>query len=112
MTYVCSPLSAATRAAMLSNAAKAKNYMGLAEQEFGDRAVAPHAFLPYLLDDGVPQERVLAVEFGKKLLALCTRLVVYGSRVSAGMQGEIAMAEQLGIPIYYRTETGGVRDAM
>ena len=49
MTYVCSPLSAATRAAMLSNAAKAKNYMGLAEQEFWDRAVAPHAFLPYLL---------------------------------------------------------------
>ncbi|OLR68860.1 hypothetical protein BIV19_15455 [Intestinimonas butyriciproducens] len=71
-----------------------------------------HAFLPYLLDDGVPEERALAVEFGKKLLALCTRLVVYGSRVSAGMQGEIAMAEQLGIPIYYRTETGGVRDAM
>lgn len=56
---------------MLSNAAKAKNYMGLAEQEFGDRAVAPHAFLPYLLDDGVPEERALAVEFGKKLLALC-----------------------------------------
>ena len=97
---------------MLSNAAKAKNYMGLAEQEFGDRAVAPHAFLPYLLDDGVPEERALAVEFGKKLLALCTRLVVYGSRVSAGLQGEIAMAEQLGIPIYNRTETGGVRDAM
>ena len=46
---------------MLSNAAKAKNYMGLAEQEFGDRAVAPHAFLPYLLDDGVPEERALAV---------------------------------------------------
>lgn len=112
MTYVCSPLSAATRAEMLSNAAKAKNYMGLAEREFGDRAVAPHAFLPYLLDDGVPEERTLAVEFGKKLLALCTRLVVYGSRVSAGMQGEIAMAERLGIPIYYRTETGGVRDAM
>ena len=56
MTYVCSPLSAATRAAMLSNAAKAKNYMGLAEQEFGERSVAPHAFLPYLLDDGVPED--------------------------------------------------------
>ena len=45
-------------------------------------------------------------------LVILILIVVYGSRVSAGMQGEIAMAEQLGIPIYYRTETGGVRDAM
>ena len=60
----------------------------------------------------IPDMNIITTEHVKKLLALCTRLVVYGSRVSAGMQGEIAMAEQLGIPIYYRTETGGVRDAM
>lgn len=51
LTYVCSPLSAPTRAEMLANAAKASTYMMKAEQEFGNRAVAPHAYLPFLLDD-------------------------------------------------------------
>lgn len=112
MTYVCSPLSAATRAAMLTNAVRAMSYMAMAEREFGDRAVAPHAYLPYLLDDRVPAERALALEFGQKLLALCSRLVVYGACISDGMQKEIAMAQQLGIPIFYRNESGGLRDAM
>lgn len=80
LTYVCSPLSAPTRAEMLANAAKASTYMMKAEQEFGNRAVAPHAYLPFLLDDTAPEERALALEFGQKLLAMCTRLVVYGDR--------------------------------
>lgn len=112
MTYVCSPLSAATRTATLTNAAKALSYMTMAEREFGERAVAPHAYLPYLLDDRVPAERALALEFGQKLLALCSRLVVYGTRVSDGMRNEIAMAQQLGIPIFYRDNAGGLHDAM
>lgn len=102
LTYVCSPLSAPTRAEMLANAAKASTYMIKAEQEFGNRAVAPHAYLPYLLDDTVPEERALALEFGQKLLALCTRLVVYGNRISNGMQSEIKAAQALGIPVLYR----------
>lgn len=68
LTYVCSPLSAPTRAEMLANAAKASTYMMKAEQEFGNRAVAPHAYLPFLLDDTAPEERALALEFGQKLL--------------------------------------------
>ena len=54
MTHVCSPLSASTRAEMMANAARAGYYMSKAEQEFGDRAVAPHAVLPYILDDTIP----------------------------------------------------------
>lgn len=102
LTYVCSPLSAPTRAEMLANAAKASTYMMKAEQEFGGRAVAPHAYLPFLLDDTVPEERALALEFGQKLLAMSTRLVVYGDRISNGMQSEINAAKDLGIPILYR----------
>ena len=102
LTYVCSPLSAPTRAEMLANAAKASTYMMKAEQEFGDRAVAPHAYLPYLLDDTVPEERALALEFGQKLLAMCSRLVVYGDRISNGMSAEIKKAKELGIPVLQR----------
>ncbi len=112
LTYVCSPLSAPTRAEMLANAAKANSYMVMAEREFGGRAVAPHAYLPYLLDDRVPAERKLALKFGQELLALCSQMVVYGSRISEGMKGEIALAERMGIPILYRpgipvSETSG-----
>ena len=102
LTYVCSPLSAPTRAEMLANAAKASTYMVNAEKEFGDRAVAPHAYLPYLLDDTVAEERALALEFDTKLLKLCTRLVVYGDVISSGMCVEIEEATKLGIPILYR----------
>ena len=102
LIYICSPLSAPTRVEMLANAAKANTYMVMAEREFDCRAVAPHAYLPFLLDDRVPAERALALEFGQKLLAMCTQMVVYGSRISEGMKGEIALAKKLGIPIFYR----------
>ena len=95
MTYVCSPLSAPSRAEMLANAAKATTYMVLAEKEFCEQAVAPHAYLPYLLDDAVPEQRALALEFGQKLLAMCSRVVVFGSRISSGMRGEIELANGL-----------------
>ena len=117
MTYVCSPLTAESRAAMLANAAKANTYMVLAEREFGGKAVAPHAYLPYLLDDRIPEERSLALEFGLKLLRLCDRIVVFGEVISDGMQGEIVYAEKLGIPVYYRAtpavfQFGGVANAV
>lgn len=102
MTYVCSPLSAPSRSEMLANAARATTYMILAEKEFCEQAVAPHAYLPYLLDDAVPEQRALALEFGQKLLTMCSRMVVFGSRISAGMRGEIELAERLGIPVFYR----------
>ena len=104
LTYVCSPLSAPTRAEMLANAAKACAYSAWAEKEFGDRAVAPHAYLPYLLDDRVPEERALALEFDLKLLSMCSRIVVYGTRISPGMKGEIEYAECHGIPVIYRED--------
>jgi len=110
LTYVCSPLSAPTRAEMLANAAKACTYSSWAEKEFGCRAVAPHAYLPYLLDDRVSEERALALEFDLKLLSMCDRIVVYGSRISPGMKGEIEYAESLGIPVIYREGMIATRD--
>ena len=107
LIYVCSPLSASTRAEMLRNAAKAIVYMSKAEYEFGGRAVAPHAYLPYLLDDTVPEQRELALDFGRKLLAMCSKMVVFGDHISNGMQGEIDQAIKQRIPILYRTDLEG-----
>jgi len=107
LIYVCSPLSAPTRAEMLANAAKAAAYMVRAENEFGGRSVAPHAYLPYLLDDSVPEQRKLALEFDQKLLGMCSLMVVFGAHVSPGMRSEIALAQNLGIPIVYRPDIEG-----
>ncbi len=107
LIYVCSPLSAPTRAEMLTNAAKALTYMNRAEAEFGVKAVAPHAYLPYLLDDHIPEQRALALEFGQKLLAMCNMLIVFGDTVSAGMKHEIEMAVTLKIPILFRPDIEG-----
>ena len=104
MTYICSPLSAPSRAEMLANAARAIGYSVEAEKEFGEKAVAPHAYLPYLLDDHVPEQRALALEFGLRLLQMCDRLAVYGPRISPGMKGEILEARRLGIPVVDCTE--------
>lgn len=59
LTYVCSPLSAPTRAEIMVNAQRARTYMTMCEREFGCRAVAPHAYLPYLLDDSNPKNEHL-----------------------------------------------------
>lgn len=94
LTYVCSPLSAPTRAEIMVNAQRARTYMTMCEREFGCRAVAPHAYLPYLLDDSNPEERALALSFGASLLALCDRLVIYGDHISSGMKEEIRRARE------------------
>ncbi len=107
LVYVCSPLSAPTRAEMLANAAKAAAYMTKAGNEFSGRPVAPHAYLPFLLDDSVPEQRELALEFGRKLLSMCYLLVVFGTNITNGMASEIAQAQELGIPIKYRPDLEG-----
>ena len=118
LIYICSPLSAPSRAEMLANMANAVTCSILAAREFQGRAVAPHAYLPYLLDDSVPEERALALEFGQKLPALCSSMVICGTRISEGMRAEIETAGRLGIPVFYRPdmpgvcEQGGDTDAM
>ena len=68
LTYVCSPLSALRGLRPMVNAQRARTYMAMCEREFGCRAVAPHAYLPYLLDDSNPEERALALSFGASCL--------------------------------------------
>ena len=46
--------------------------------EFGGRTIAPHSFLPEYLDDHIPQERQVALDFGLSILKICKALVVCG----------------------------------
>ena len=97
--YICSPLRADSYPDMLRNMNRAQNYIEIAAGRYKCRAVAPHAYLPFILDDNEPDERALALDFGKKLLELCDVLIVCGDIISEGMRGEIEYAAELGIPV-------------
>ena len=87
MVYICSPLSAPTANEIRANMELARSYMQLVSKVFRCRAVAPHAYLPELLDD-------------MKLLEHSQALIVCSPIVSCGMQAEIVKARELGIPVY------------
>ncbi len=107
IVYICSPLSAPTEEGIRQNMEKAAHYARLVSGTFGCRAIAPHSFLPEYLDDNIPEEREIGLAFGLDLLRLSKAIVVCGSRISSGMQGEIKMAGELDIPAYALLEQEG-----
>lgn len=107
LVYICSPLSAPTKEGIRQNMEKAAYYAGLVSGVTGCRAIAPHSFLPEYLDDNIPAEREVALAFGLSVLRLSKAIIVCGSRISSGMQGEIKMAGELNIPAYVLIEHAG-----
>lgn len=107
--YICSPLHAETEEEIKKNMERAKLYMKEVTGLTGVKSVAPHAFLPEILDDNIPEERKLAIEFGLSLLKQCSGIVVCGDKISPGMAGEIEAAKQLGLPIFYFDSNEGKR---
>lgn len=103
--YVCSPLSADSREQLGVNIRTARVYMLLANKDLGYAARAPHAYLPLLLNDSIPAERALAIDFGLRLLEQSDILLVCGSRISCGMEGEIRHAASLKMAILTFDET-------
>ncbi len=98
--YICSPLSAPTWELIEQNMESARQYMKEVSEKFGCDAVAPHAYIPYILNDNIPKERELALSFGLSLLELCSCLVICGDVISNGMKGEIKKADDLQMVIF------------
>lgn len=98
--YICSPLRAATSAEVQRNMRTARAYMAYAFEAMHFSAIAPHAYLPVILDDDKPSERALALQIGLQMLAFCNIVLVCGDRISEGMKGEIRYASRLNKQIY------------
>ena len=111
-TYICSPLRADTRKGVDMNVSAVRAYMSYAIMEMGLSATAPHAFLPMVLDDEVPEEREVALQFGLVLLKKCERIFVCGGHLSAGMLGEIIHAFKFGkeIRVFNRGVYGVIKE--
>ena len=102
--YVCSPLSAPSPEGIEANMRKARQYMRETAACYGCRAIAPHAYLPRLLNDRIPAERALALSFGRSLLAACDGVVLCGNTISKGMAQEIAYAVSMEMPVLIRPD--------
>ena len=100
LVYICSPLSAPSQEEIRKNMVNAAYYSWFVAVEFGGRTIAPHSFLPEYLNDHIPEERQVALEFGLSVLKICKALVVCGDVISPGMAGEIRKAVDLGIKVY------------
>ncbi len=102
--YICSPLRADTQEGVDKNMYAVRAYMKYLYQRLGLNGIAPHAFLPYILDDRKEEDRELALQIGLRMLDNCQIICVCGDRISEGMKGEIREAGRLGLDIYLFNE--------
>ena len=64
---------------------------------------APHAYLPYILDDDKPKERQRGLDIGLAFLGTCQLLAIYADHgISEGMQNEMDYAKVRNIKIEIR----------
>lgn len=94
--YIASPLSAPTKTEIRHNMDQCRKYIKQVERWFPDtRAVALHHMLPEILDDSIPEEREMALRWGRELIATCDAVCVCGNVLSDGMaQGNYLRSRQ------------------
>ena len=61
--------------------------------------IAPHLYLPQLVDEATQRERALNLCI--ELLSTCDEVRVFGGRISPGMERELQHASRVGIPVRF-----------
>lgn len=102
--YICSPYSGDVE----TNVELAREFSTYA-LGFGVMPIAPHLLFPQFMNDNVPSEREMAMDFNRQIFDGCEQLwVLLGDRgISRGMEVEIGWAESEGKPIRYFSVRGG-----
>ncbi|MBK7078522.1 MAG: 3'-5' exonuclease [Myxococcales bacterium] len=68
----------------------------------GALPIAPHLYLPQLIDETTGREQALALCL--ELLATCDEVRVFGELVTEGMERELREAKRLGLPAHFVRE--------
>lgn len=112
--YIASPLSAPTNEEIKHNMQLASEHKQTAFDIFNTlrsnteiRCFAPHSYLPNELNDNIPEERDIAVDFGNRILNLCDIIFMSTNntgKISKGMAEEIKTAVKHHKPIYVATQ--------
>ena len=96
IVFVCSPYAGDVE----GNIMRAKRYGRFAVSQKAI-PIIPHLMYPQFLYDDDPSERKLGLEMGLVLLTKCSKVWVFGERISSGMQAEIRKAKQRNMIIRY-----------
>lgn len=97
--FVCSPLCGDFE----KNRKLAELYCRIVALK-GHLPIAPHVYFTRFLDDDIEEERRLGIKLGIQLLHECNELWVFidsPDKVTDGMQEEIDVAHDFGIPVKY-----------
>jgi hypothetical protein len=99
--YICSPLRGSQMKYNIKNACA---YCRFAF-ESGFVPIAPHIYFPQFLNENNGDERAAGLRYGMEEMYRCVQLWVFGPHRSMGMKAEIELANDLGIPVRYFTES-------
>lgn len=94
LVYICAPLRGDVEKNIEFVRQKAREVF-----QTGDVPVCPHLMFPPIADPCDPSEDQAAREMGLRLVAICQQVNVYGGECTAGMQEEIDLARNLGMPV-------------
>lgn len=98
MVYIASPL----RGDYNTNIKNAVEYCRLAAEK-GVLPLAPHIIFSQWCNDTILEQREQGLRLGLALLEKADELWVMGTTFSQGMQGEVAFAQEHGIPMFFVT---------
>lgn len=99
IVYICSPYFEDTE----KNAEKARKYSRFAVEN-RCLPITPHIYFTQFMNDGIPEERSMALSMNQILMRKCKEIWVFGDTISKGMKAEIGYAKRKHIKIRWFTE--------
>jgi len=102
--YVCSPY----RGDIKINTLNARLYCRYAFDQ-GFHPYAPHLYYPQFLDENNEKERAAGIHYALMQMWRMKEVWVFGDKRTDGMQAEIDLAVDLGIPIRTFSDNGEIR---
>lgn len=97
--YICAPMLGAEDYLLYGNQKRAEGFATSTMEEYGCQAIAPQAYLPYLLDVYDPVQYGLSLQFREKLMEFCDAIMIFGPTLTEEMQQELLYAIQKGLLI-------------
>lgn len=97
--YICAPMRGIEDYLTYENQKRAERFATSAMEEYGCQAIAPQAYLPYLLDVDDPVQYGISLHFREKLMDYCDAILIFGLTLTEEMQQELLYAIGKGLLI-------------
>ena len=97
--YICAPMRGIEDYLTYDNQKRAERFAISTMEEYGCQAIAPQAYLPYLLDIDDPVQYSVSLHFREKLMDYCDAILIFGPTLTEEMQQELLYAIEKGLLI-------------